>query len=281
MLELLVQFGILPAAVAGALLLAGGRRYADVGIGAAAAFVLVWLIDNGGEAPGWPPANSKEALPIGVLLAGLVTLVPGGQPWTRRLLFFVPASIGLYYVMSTQASVLYASVGAFFVAGWAVSAETLANRRPGAVLPLVWLVAFALTAGTFERAANLSAAQYVGAFAAASGAFFVLAGLRGLSVAGAALPFGLGLKLLIVNSHLFAELPFAAALLLFLAPKGAWIGELPWFRSKPWWLDWGARLGAVILIAGTALAITAAANAPAEDAPTEERNPYVDAFGDG
>ena len=75
MIELLLNNGIFPALAAGALLLAGGRRYADFGIGAAAAFLVVWLADNAWSWPGWPPADSKAAMPFGVLFAAIVTLL--------------------------------------------------------------------------------------------------------------------------------------------------------------------------------------------------------------
>jgi hypothetical protein len=268
--ELFVTFGLLPAAAAGALLLAGGRRYTDFGIGAAAAFLLVWLADNAWSFPAWPPADSKSAMPFGMLLAGLVTLVPElGRGWVRRALGIAVAFVAAYYVLSTQKSASKAATGALLITGWWFAAELLAKRRPGGAVPVAWLVAFALAAGAFERATSLSGAQYAGGLAAACGAFFVPAGFRRLSIAGATLPFAVGFYLLLANTHLFAELPLSAAILLGIAPLGAWIGELPWFREKPWWLDWGARIAVVLVLAGIGFAIAA-------DAAPEplEPNPY-------
>jgi hypothetical protein len=277
-IELLLNNGIFPALAAGALLLAGGRRYADFGIGAAAAFLVVWLADNAWSWPGWPPADSKAAMPFGVLFAGLITLLPApdlARLWVRRGLGVGVAFVAAYYVMSTQKSASAAATGALWITCWWFLADSLARLRPGGAVPLAWLVGFALAAAAFERAANLSAAQYMGGFAAACGAFFVLAGVRKLSIAGATLPFAIGLYMLLANSHHFAELPLSAAILLGVAPLGAWIGELKWFRDKPPWMDWGARVLVVAVIAGIGLGI-AAANAPEPEEPNPYSMPYPD-----
>ena len=53
------------------------------------------------------------------------------------------------------------------------------------------------------------------------------------------------------------------------------MGEIPWFREKPPWLDWGARVLAVAVIAGIGLGV-AAANAPEPEEPNPYSMPYPD-----
>ena len=209
-----------------------------------------------------------------MLVAGLVTLFPAAGPgrlWIRRALGVIPALLIAYYVMSTQKSAAGAWTGAAAVLVWFLLAESLANVRAGWEVPAAWLVAFALAVLAFERAGSASAMQACGGLAAACGAFALLGGVRGLHCAGAALPLGVAFYGLLANTHLFAtDFPLSAALLLGAAPLAAWVGELPLFGGRPTWMRFGARLLAVLILAGIGLGI-AVAHAP--DAAPDD-NPY-------
>ena len=272
--QILLYSAILPGVAAGLLLLVGGRRHADFGIGATAAILIPWLAVNNWTWPAFPPPESASALPLAVLVAGLVTLFPApaiGRRWIRRALGLIPALLVAYYVMSTQKTVSGAWTGGLLILAWVLSAEALTTVRSGWEVPASWLLAFALAVLAFERAGSASAMQVCGGLAAACGAFAVLGGVRGLNCSGAVLPLGVAFYGLLANTHLFAtDFPLSAAVLLGVAPLAAWIGELPLFSERPTWMRAGARLLAVLIIGGIGLAI-AAAHAP--DAEPDD-NPY-------
>jgi len=277
--DILLYSALLPGVAAGVLLLVGGRRYADVGVGAAAAGRGAWLAGHDWRWPAFPPPESSAALPLAVLAAGLVSLLPAPDAfrvWLRRAAGLIPALLIGYYVMSTQKSVGAAWVGALIVLAWTFAAETLATRRPGSEVPAAWMIAFALSAAAFERAGNLFALRTAGGLAAACGALMVFGGWRKASAAGAALPLGVAAYGLLANTHLFTDhLPMSAAVLLGVAPLAAWVGEIPFVAARPSWQRVGARLASVAIVAGIALAVTAA-GAP-DAAPhdgTDEPNPY-------
>jgi len=273
--QILIYSALVPGVAAGLLLLVGGRRHADFGIGAAAAVLIAWLAVNDWRWPAFPPPESASALPLAVLVAGLVTLFPAvglGRLWIRRALGLIPALLVAYYVMSTQKTISGAWTGALVILSWTLLAESLASVRAGWEVPTAWLLAFALAVLSFERAGSASAMQTAGGLAAACGAFAVMGGVRGLSCAGAVLPLGVALYGLLANTHLFAEdYPLTAAVLIGIAPLTAWIGELPQFATRPTWVRAGARLLAVLIVGGIGLGI-AAAHAP--DAAPADDNPY-------
>ncbi len=273
--DILLYSVLLPGLAAGVLLLVGGRRHADVGSGAAAAILIAWLAVHGWEWPAFPPPESSASLPLAVLAAGLVTLLPAPdlvRRWLRRVAGFVPALLIAYYVMSTQKTTGGAWTGAIVIFAGCLLAETLATRRPGSEVPTAWMLSFAITAAAFERAGSLYAVRTAGGLAAACGALMLFASWRKVSAAGAVLPLGVALYGLLANTHLFADdFPLSAAVLLGIAPLAAWIGELPLLADRPTWQRLGARLAAVTLVAGIGLAIAAA---HATDEESAEDNPY-------
>ncbi|MHC4953414.1 MAG: hypothetical protein ACYTGZ_05950 [Planctomycetota bacterium] len=269
---ILLWSALAPGVAAGLLLLFGGRRFADFGIGATAAVLIAWLAIHDWKWPAFPPPESSAALPLPILAAGLVTLFP--NRWLRRGLGLLPALLVAYYVMSTQKTTAGAWTGAAIVLAWSLGAEALATKREGWEIPAAWLLAFAIAVLAFERAGSVFAMRTAGGLAAACGAFAILGGFRRLSSAGAALPLGVAYYGLLANTHLFADdFPMSAAVLLGVAPLAAWVGEGPFFAQRPTWQRAGARLLAVAIVAGIGLGI-AAAHAP--DAEPEGDNPYSD-----
>jgi len=279
-LEAVLFTALLPAVAAGLLLLLGGHRRWAAALGVTAAFLIAWLFEMGWTWPGFPPPDSKAALGLPVAVAGAVALLPG-RYGIRRALGLVPAFLVAYYVMSTRKSAGVAAAGAVAIVLWAWAAEALAKRRPGSAVPFAWMAGFGLMPAAFLLLHYAAGGQFLGALAAACGAWFVLASWRGANVAGASLPLAVAVYGVLANGYLFIypdPLPLSAALLLGLAPLGAWIGEIGWFRGKPWWLDWGARTAAVVVIAATGVAIAAGAVTPSET--DGEPDPYSDYYSD-
>ena len=178
---LVLYTAVLPAAVAGVLLLVGGRRHADFALGATAAFLIAYLFDNGWRWPAYPPVDSKSSVALPVLLAAVVGAFP--QRWLRRGLSLAPAFLIAYFVMSTKKSVGVAWLGAGIIVAWTWAAEALATRRPGSVIPFTWMVALTLAASSLPLLGYASGAQYLGSLAAACGAWFLFAELRQLTQA--------------------------------------------------------------------------------------------------
>ena len=225
--------------------------------------------------PEFPPTDSKSALGLPVLLAGVVALVPRA----RLPLLLGPAFLMAFYVMSSQRAVTPAVIGSVVITAGATLAYLLAKRRPGGAVPFAWMSGLGIAAILFPLLKYAAAGQMLGSMSAAFGAMFVVAAWRKTSVADGALPMAVALYGVLANAHLFLypePLPLSAAILLGIAPLAAWIGELRWFREKPWWMDWGARASAVAVIAIVGVALALQAMPEPEPESEEESNPYYD-----
>jgi len=271
---------ILPAVAAAVLLLLGGGRDWASALGATIAFLTAWLFEMGWMWPGTPPPDSKASLGLPVAIAGAVSLLPN-RFRIRRVLGLVPAFLAAYWVMSTKKSAGAAAGGAVAIVLWAWAAETLARKRPGPAIPLAWMCAFGLAPAAFLAMHYAAGGQFLGSLGAASAAWFAIAGWQRTHVAGAALPVAVALYGTLANGYLFIypdPLPLSAALLLGAAPLAAWIGELAWFRERPFWVDWGARVIAVVTLAAIGIAIAADAG-PASD-PDAAPGAYEELYDD-
>ena len=272
--EIFLYSAIVPALAAGAIFLFTRRA----GIAVAAAFGVAWFFEMSWMWPGFPAPDSKSALGLPVLVAGVVALVPRA----RMILLLIPAFGMAFFVMSTKRAVTPAIIGAVLTIAWATLAYMQAKRRPGGAVPFAWMIGFVIASGAFPMLGYAAGGQFLGSLAAACGALMVVAAWRKTDVALAALPLSVAFYGILLNGHLFIYpdvLPLSSAILFGVAPLAAWIGEISWIRDrvqKRWWIDWGVRAGAVAVIAILGL-VLAQQSIPDEDpSSTEESNPYYD-----
>jgi hypothetical protein len=269
--EIFLYSALVPAVVAGTIMLTTRRA----GVAVAAAFGIAWLFEMSWTWPDFPAPDSKSALGLPVLVAGVVALIPRA----RMILLLIPAFGMAFYVMSTKRAFAPALVGATLTVAWATLAYINAIRRPGGAVPFAWMVGLVIASGAFPLLGYAAGGQFLGSLAAACGALMVVAAWRKTDVALAALPLSVALYGILLNGHLFIYpdvLPLSSAVLFGLAPLAAWIGELAWFRGKPWWMDWGARAGAVAVVAILGLALAYASIPEEEAGAPQESNPYYD-----
>ncbi len=272
--DLFLYSAVLPAIAAGVIFLATRRA----GLAIAAAFGIAWFFEMSWTWPGFPAPDSKSALGMPVLAAGLVALVPR----MRMVLLLVPAFFMAFYVMSTKRAVTPAIIGATVTVTWATLAYVQAKRRPGGAVPFAWMVGLVIASGAFPLLGYAAGGQFLGSLAAACGALMVVAAWRKTDVALAAIPLSVALYGILLNGHLFIYpdvLPLSSAILFGVAPLAAWIGEIPWIRArvqKRWWIDWGVRAGAVAVIAILGLVLAHQSIPEEESGSTEESNPYYD-----
>lgn len=191
-------------------------------------------------------------LRAGVLLGLFFSLA---LPWV--LLDFLRAGR-----WSTAEAVLATALLGGALAASAGSQETLAGRAPGLPVPLAWLLVAPLSAGALVYGGSASLGQLAGCL----GALALPAALLALRRPGLRLDGGGALGLsslhggLLLAGHFAADLPWASALLLALAPHAAWI--LPAVEPRGAARRLAAASGGVLGLALSGLAI-AALSAPA------------------
>jgi hypothetical protein len=141
--------------------------------------------------------------------------------------------------------------------------ETLAARRPGPRLPLIFAIALLGTSASLLVSGSLRLAQLAGCLTAALGAALGISlWRRDFTLAGGGVVTGI-LGGLILAGRLYSELPFASAILLALSFLAAFLGDI----GRYWLLErfvrsWRPRPRAASL-ASIAAAIVAAAGATA------------------
>jgi hypothetical protein len=219
--------------------------------------------------PGFWPVGAEDRLAYLVLAAAVLSAVPS-RLWLRLILsvltpqLLVVGKIGESWPPAEKALVLGALAATMF-AVWSAM-ERLAERRRGASIPLVWMVALSGAAVVFERANSISLAQQAGALTACFGAAWVLALWRSpkVSLSGAMPVAMVAWSGLLLGAHYYAfpGLALLPTLLLAVAPAAAWAGELGWLRGRPARIRWAVRIAAVAL--PVAVAVATAAAAPAD-----------------
>ncbi|MHC4341446.1 MAG: hypothetical protein ACYSX0_14690 [Planctomycetota bacterium] len=269
---------LVPGFASGVILLAGWRPWQKKGAvsGAWAPGVAVgagFLLARTGFAdwswPGFWPVGAEDRLAYLVLVASALSVVPG-RLWLRLIFsvltpqLLVVGKIGDSWSLAEKALVL-GVLSATTFALWSAM-ERLAERRRGASVPVIWMVALAGAAIVFERANSISLAQQAGALAACFGAAWVLALWKSpkVSLSGAVPVAMVAWSGLLLGARYYAYpgLALLPTLLLAVAPAAAWAGELPWLRDRPAWIGMAVRLAAVAL--PVAIAVATAAAAPAD-----------------
>ena len=211
-------------------------------------------------------------LPGAVLIAILqvVPSVPRGIVWAARVLLGagMPVVLLLSYLRqvgepwavwtAVDAMMWLGGLGAVCSVVWVCLAR-LERHDPGRSLPL----GIGCAAGAAGLTVLMSASQSIGQLglalaAALLGATLGSIGLkRSDAAAGSTAIAPLVLMAVVIVGHFYAELTAANALLLLLAPLGAWVGQVPQVRRRPTWQCGLVRVGAVAVPAVIAVVLAA------------------------
>jgi len=256
--------GILPPAIVTAVALAIALRSGGAGMlrspwrafSIGAGFVAAYAVLFGWT--GWPPAEAWMYLPWIAVAFGALGTVAAARPLpapAQWVLLFALAALATwatieplfdYYEWSTFGSVWRVAALAL---GWtllAAGTDRLADRRPGASLPMVLAVAATGASLITLEAGFAKSGQLGGALATSAGVAVSIAWLRpqltlgrGGTFAATGILFGL-----VLNAFFFLDdLSEVAAVCLVVAPLFAWFGELGVVRSRPAWQGAVIRAG--------------------------------------
>ncbi len=266
-----IRLGLLAAAVAAAAAAAvfllsrlrGRGGGAAAGPSLATGFLAGYLVVAG--IPAGPPAETWQwLLPIAAAAAVLASaegFASGRAPllrWAPRLaVAFLAARVTLLPGDRTPPALAGAVLGIAALGGALEGGA--AREGPRSLLAIV-LATAAATAASLGVSGSMLLGQLAGGLAAAAGACLLLS-WRFPPAVGAVPAFAAAvLGGLLLNGVELTEMPRPAALLLAAAPFGAWL-PLPasWSGSRRAAL---ARIGAVVLLAGTGAAVAVAQSPP-------------------
>lgn len=237
----------------------------------AAAFVLSFISEKG--IGNLKPTSKGEWIVHLAIAAGVIGLLaalvrkPKWLPWLAGPLV-ATASVLIFRPLEDPKVALLGLSGLFIttLAGWLLL-EPLAKRRPGASLPLAFMLLFTGISMFFFISGGLSYSILFGAMSGVCGAALVTAWLnhrfsfhRGATAALAALP----VAALWIRSWYYMpqgdhDVPWFAFVLPLLAFPLLWLGELPMVTKRPAWVGVIIRalLVAIPLAAAVILAIKA------------------------
>lgn len=248
--------GLLPAGIAGTILLLGWRPWnralaPDRAAAAAGPLALggAWLAAQIAIVGiTLPPLRASDWLAVLVAAAALGGLFealrqpPGWLRWSWRaaLSLALPALLVLPLWRSSwstpEALALIGAAGMGVFGAWSLL-EAQARRRAGAAMPLLLAVLASGSGLVLALSGSASQGQLGGALAAAVGAALVIALLQPrLSLAhGSIGPLVIALAGLWLNGTFYADVPSGSLVLLFAAPWLALVGRLrPVQRLAPW-----------------------------------------------
>jgi hypothetical protein len=213
-------------------------------------FVGCWVL---GTRPHWPPREDQDRLLLvllpAVMVVELIAAVAGRFPWlvwALRLLVAAGAVPVLLYNSTyltdlagpgtrqwtpTQTWLVLGVLAGGLAVAWILLA-LLDGRSSGRWFPLTLAIAAGGAGLTIMLSGYASGGQMGLSLAAAlAGAMVASLAIAWPQPTEGALGVGVvGLFGLIVVGHFFGELATSHALLLFLAPLLAWLGELPYVR---------------------------------------------------
>jgi len=189
----------------------------------------------------WPPFPANTAMQWLTHLALLTGVVALAEAWWRSrtwLGWAIWTSLGglaawlqfgalVDNTWSATQSTLWIGGLALATAGFCTVLDRLAERRDGASMPLVLWLAVSMASASLLLTGSALLGQLAGSIAGIFGAATVLAwwAPRISLSCGAMTVFGLLYVALLAQGHLYSELPFSSAALLYLAPFAAWLGE--------------------------------------------------------
>jgi hypothetical protein len=268
LLPALLYGGLLPAAVALAVLALPVRRRPGLGEPAARALGAVALASGflaGAAALGLVKPRLEFA---GLALAAVIATAAPFPGAARAILWLGVAALAAWWVVPPGLFAddewkplrewCYGAVGGGVLALGTLG--PLAHRRPGPLVPLLTALAAGGGAFVLERSGNALFAHLAGVSAAALLGVAVAAGLaRGRAVAHGALPVAAALLPALMAEgcfHNFSDVPKASFILAAAAPVGLWVGALPGLRSARF--RWVAETVAVLLPLAAAVGLALA-----------------------
>lgn len=266
----------LPAVVSGTMFLVAWRRRAPLagGIWSGATALSIGYVTGHIGVAGLPPFPPTEAtqwlayLALAGMALGLVDALyqknPAWLRWGLRLLLaaatvWLPLRPVVEYTWGPAKGVGgMVALGIALLAFW-TQLEALAERQPGAGLPLLLFIVTAASSVMLLVSGSALLGQLCGALAAAIGASWVVAWespmfslSRGARPVVSVLLGGLWL-----NGYFYADTPLTSVLLMALSLMAAWVGQVERVqRLAPWQANL-ARVGAVLV--PTVLAVILAA----------------------
>jgi hypothetical protein len=246
--EVFVYSGLLPAALAAAILLLAlrfGPRRAEAAERIAGAAALGGGFLAGYAVQEWAPLKPVDPwhwLPYLALLAGAVGLVelaaavPWAVRWGLRVLVAAAAAWLLVPSWPDLEAVRphwLATVGGSVLCLWAVL-DPLARRQPGASFPLLLLLVAMAGGAALELSGNGKLAQLAGVLAATLGGCAVVSWWypQRSPVQGMVPGVAVLLPGLLLDGYLYAfDVPLTSFLLLVTAPLALGVSVLPPFRA--------------------------------------------------
>lgn len=257
---------LIPAIAAGAIYLATWKLAGSwsVALGLAGGYMAGHAGLSGW--PSFPPADVTDWLfwfaAVGVGF-GFLKAFCRGPRWIRWLGRGI-ASAGVPWLLLRPLSTWSAverlggvvALGAALFVFWSLL-ERLAERRPGASIPLVLWASASGTSAVLLFSASASLGGLCGALAAGLGACVALGWWRpSLSLARGPIPVvALLLGGLWILGSFYSEVSIPGAVLLYLAPLSGWIGEVPALQGLAPWKSASIRLAAALIFVGAAAGI--------------------------
>ena len=277
--EILLDF-ILPACLTGVAFLIGywprrnGRWIGAIAFGAGFALADCQIAG----APRWPPGTGDAAFWIvwftaPIALLGWLDALLCPPNWLRTGLLYVLVRVGIALLIApvipksgadANSTIWWTEIwldcfGAAAAIFW-LGLETLAERTPGTLLPILLVLTFGGAAAVLGLSDNVRSSQECAA-------------LGGLALAGAILARPLGLAFdrgavlaaiapmlgMFAFAHFYSytEPSVASIALLLVAPLLAWCGETKIGRKLPPAARWAVRLIPVVLALALAVLMTA------------------------
>lgn len=221
---------------------------------------------------GWPPFPANTAVQWLVylaLLAGAIGLAEPlwrGKAWLRFGVWLGLGGVAAWLQFNSLAEHTWTTLQAIqWIGGLALATaalcaalDALAERREGASFPLAFWLTAAVTSGVLLLSKSALLGQLAGSLAGIFGAavVFALWAPRFRLSRGAMTVFSILYVALLSQGHLYSELSLWGALLLYIAPLAAWLGEMEKVTTMRPSRSVLVRMGLVAIPAAIALFIT-------------------------
>ncbi len=182
---------------------------------------------------GYPPKVAEGWLPFIAIVAVFAGALEGVLPKFLRWGPWLTIVIWFAFILTERSRPTWTGTSIFLVLttlafdGCVQATEAVAQRHPGAALPLALWVWTAGLAGALGATGSITYGQLGGTLAAAMGAGVVAAWLKpgfSFSRGAVATVMILGGSLLLCG-YFYSELPLSSALILAGAPAVLWLGE--------------------------------------------------------